>query len=149
MPGDPSGSGASPRAAETSRPPGGLPPGRDPELLDAMIKPFIEKTEELWARMFSQVLGSEQFAESMGQGLKSQLLLQRAFQDQMERYLQALNLPTRRDLEGLARDLAELKETVYRIEDRLVAMPSAPPRGRPGQRPRPAPEVGEADSGEP
>jgi hypothetical protein len=113
-----------------------------------MIKPFIEKTEEFWARMFSQVLGSEQFAESMGQGLKSQLLLQRAFQDQMERYLQALNLPTRRDLEGIVRDLAELKEAVYRIEDRLAAMPSAPPPRRPGRRPRSAVEAGEADSGE-
>lgn len=112
------------------------PPKKETELLDSLLKPLVERTEEWWAQMFSQVLGSEKFNEILGQTLKGQLLLQRAFQDQLDRYFKLLNLPSRGDLDAIVRELGELKAAVERLEARLEPTLSPPPRGAAGKRER-------------
>lgn len=96
-----------------------------PELL-TQWKQFLDQWIEAWSKVLGQAMGTEQFAKLMGQSLDQFLVAQapmkKAVDQQVEQALQALNLPSRSQVTGLAKQIVELEERIERIEDSIAAV---------------------------
>ena len=64
-------------------------------------------------------MSSPTFAETQGKVLETFLQAQRAVRDQMHRYLEAVNVPTREDIARLGELIVGLEEKVDQLDDRL------------------------------
>ena len=89
-------------------------------------KQFVDQSIEAWSRALGQVMNTEQFAEAMGKSLDQWLLSYAPVKKQadqgIEATLQALNLPTRTQVVGLAKQLVDLEERLDRLEDGIAAI---------------------------
>ncbi|OLB48235.1 MAG: hypothetical protein DMD98_09530 [Candidatus Rokuibacteriota bacterium] len=96
-----------------------------PELL-TQWKQFLDQWIEAWSKILGQAMGTEQFAKLMGQSLDQVLVLQAPFRKAAEQHteqaLQALGLPSRNQVTGVAKQIVELEERIERLEDRIDAV---------------------------
>ena len=95
-----------------------------PELL-TQWKQFLDQWIEAWSKVLGQAMGTEQFAKLMGQSLDQMLVAtapaKKVADQQIEQALQALNLPSRSQLTGIAKQLVELEDRIDRLEDSINA----------------------------
>lgn len=84
-------------------------------------KQFVDQSIEAWARALGQAMNTEAFAQMLGRYLDQYLVsygpAKKAVEQSAEGALQALGLPSRAQLTGLARQVVELDERVERLED--------------------------------
>lgn len=96
---------------------------------DAVRKWEIDVNE--WSSRFTE---TEQFGSIIGQATKMNLVAQKALGDRMEATLQALNLPSKAQLEAIAERLDAIEDTLTRIRvhieagSKTTATPAAKPR---------------------
>jgi hypothetical protein len=96
-----------------------------PDLM-AQWKQFLDQWIEAWSRVLGQAMSTESFAKLMGgsleQWLAAQAPVKKASDQALEQTLQGLNLATRTQLTGVAKQLVELEERLERVEDGIQAI---------------------------
>jgi hypothetical protein len=103
---------------------------------------FITDSERQWNAFFKEVLGTDQFSNSMNAWVEASLTVQRMVADQLERLYTTFNIPTHSDL-------VDLGERMKAIEDALVTLQAqtatkrggakrAAPRAKPPRTRKPA-----------
>jgi hypothetical protein len=96
-----------------------------PELM-SQWKQFLDQSIEAWSKALSQAMSTEAFAQMMGKTLDQWLVTQapakRLADQAVEAGLQALNLPSRTQVAGVAKQIVELEERLDRLDDRLAAL---------------------------
>jgi hypothetical protein len=89
-------------------------------------KQFLDQSIESWSRALGQVMNTDQFAQAMGKSLEQWMASYAPVKKQadqgIEATLQALNLPTRTQVVGLAKQLMDLEERLDRLEDGISAV---------------------------
>jgi hypothetical protein len=85
--------------------------------LAAQWKQFLDQWIEAWSRVLGQSMNTEAFAQMMGRSLEQTLAAQAP--DQM---LMNLNLASRTQLTGVAKQIVELEERLERVEDGVQAI---------------------------
>jgi polyhydroxyalkanoic acid synthase PhaR subunit len=110
-----------------------------------MWREWVAQSERQWNAFFNEVMGTEQYSQSMGRLMALSLDQQKSMSEAMGRYLGALNLPTRNDVFALGDRLAGIEKRLASIEERLErlvggeAVPaSAPSPPRPPRTKRPS-----------
>ena len=109
-----------------------------PDLLTEW-KNFLDQWLAAWDKTLAQVMQTEAFAEAVGKRLDQWLSVQapvrKAAAESMETMLQALGLPSRNQVVGIARQLMEFDDRLEDIEARLktlTALNDTRSRTRPG-----------------
>lgn len=96
-----------------------------PDLL-AQWKQFLDQSIEAWSRALGQAMGTEAFAQLLGRYLDQWLAacgpLKKATEQSVEAALQTLNVASRTQLTGVARQIVELEERIDRLEDGVAAV---------------------------
>jgi poly(hydroxyalkanoate) synthase III subunit E len=96
-----------------------------PDLI-SQWKQFLDQWVEAWSRVLGQLMGTEAFAQLMGRSLDqflgAQGPMKKAAEQSVDAALQALNLASRTQLTGVARQIVELEERVERVEDAIGAV---------------------------
>jgi Poly(R)-hydroxyalkanoic acid synthase subunit (PHA_synth_III_E) len=96
-----------------------------PDLM-AQWKQFLDQWIEAWSRVLGQAMNSETFAQQMGRSLDGWLAAQapvkKAVDQAVEQALVALNLASRTQLTGVAKQIVELEERLERVEDGIQAI---------------------------
>ena len=86
-------------------------------------KQLMDQTLEAWSRALSQVMGTDAFAQSLGKTLDQVLTasapMKKAADQSIESTLQALNLPSRSQLTGVAKQIVQLEERIDGLEETL------------------------------
>ena len=82
---------------------------------------FVSNWERSIDQFFNQMMGTEQFSQSMNEMQKFQLEFQKTFKDAMAAQLLAMNMPSRSDVMQIAEDIRQLDLRMARIEDKLSA----------------------------
>ena len=92
----------------------------------AQYKTFLDQWIEAWSRALGQAMGTDAFAKNLGgyldQWLASYGPAKKASEQAGEQMLQALGLPSRAQVTGVARQIVELEERLERLEDGLAAV---------------------------
>lgn len=86
---------------------------------------IVQKWEVEINEWSAKLTESEQFSAMMGQATKMNLVAQRAWAEQMESMLQALNLPSKSQIENITERLDRIEDNIERI--RLAADKPAEP----------------------
>jgi hypothetical protein len=73
------------------------------------FRQMAEQSEQQWNQYLNQMMGTEAFAGMMGRYMEGYLSYQQSLARNVERYLQAFNLPTRSDLTALGERIAGLE----------------------------------------
>lgn len=96
-----------------------------PDLL-AQWKQFLDQWIAAWGKVLEQAMGTEAFAQALGKYLEQWLALQapvrKAAAESSEAMLSALGIPSRSQVVGIARQLADLEDRIEGLEDRLGAL---------------------------
>ena len=92
----------------------------DPSPLDplALWRDMVSQFEKGANQLTNQATRSDQFTQGMGKAMSATLAAKKISDEVSTRYLTALNLPSRADIEALG-------ERLLAIEDRLIAMSAA------------------------
>src|SRR5215510_12080417 len=94
--------------------------------LTAQWKQFLDQSIEAWSKALSQAMSTEAFAQLMGKTLDQWLVSQapgkRMAEQSVETALQALNLPSRTQVAGVAKQIAELEDRLDRLDDAMGAL---------------------------
>lgn len=89
-------------------------------------KQFVDQWIAAWGKVLEQAMGTEAFAQVLGKYLDQWLSVQgpakKIAEESTEATLQALGVPSRRQVVGIARQLVDLEERVEGVEDRLAAL---------------------------
>jgi len=89
-------------------------------------KQFLDQWIEAWSKALGQAMGTEAFAQTLGSYLDRWLLAQgpakKAAEESAETLLQALGLPSRAQVAGVSRQLAEMDDRLERLEDGMAAL---------------------------
>ena len=100
----------------------------------AFFRDMLGQWEKMANSLGTDAMKREEFARGMQGATAASLQMQAAYKEQMEKALSAANLPTRTDIEALARRVDGIEATLARIEAALGAKPPAkkdkPTRGR-------------------
>lgn len=86
---------------------------------------FVQRWEREINDWSGKLTETEQFGSMMGQATKVQILVQKSFNDHMEKTLKALNLPTREQVDALGSRLADIEAQIEAL--RLSLNASSPP----------------------
>ena len=96
-----------------------------PELL-TQWKQFLDQWIAAWQKVLEQAMGTEAFAQALGKYLDQWLSLQgpikKVAEESTEATLQALGVPSRNQVVGIARQLVDLEDRIEGLEDRLGAL---------------------------
>jgi len=84
-----------------------------------LMKQWYDATNESWATVIGNIIGTEKFVESAGQFLESYASLYRTFRRANEEFFSNLQLPTRSDIARVAELVIEVENKVESIEDAL------------------------------
>ncbi|MCB1693521.1 MAG: hypothetical protein KDI19_12210 [Pseudomonadales bacterium] len=112
----------------------------------AQFQEYVTEWERSVDKFFNQLMGTEQFSQSMNQLQKLQLEFQKNFRDAMANQLVMMNIPSRDDLLNLAEQVRSLDDRMARIEAALSRLASAgenEPKRRGPARTRRPPGTGE------
>ena len=84
---------------------------------------FYDDWTKTWSGAASEMVASKKFADSMAQQLENSLsatqLMRTQMSQLMEQYLQQMNLPSRSEILGLARQLTKLEVRLDDVEAKL------------------------------
>lgn len=93
-----------------------------PDPVAGMLE-FYDNWSKSWASTMSDMVANERVAETMAQQLEGSLeywsLVKRQVGEVMEQYLQQMNLPTQRDIVGVAERLTSIEMRVDDIEAKI------------------------------
>lgn len=78
--------------------------------------------EKAMTQWWDTVLESPAFTETMGQGLAGHEKVRKAYEEQVDKNLQAMHLPTRKDLVRVAKICSLLEDRLLALEDRLLEL---------------------------
>jgi polyhydroxyalkanoic acid synthase PhaR subunit len=98
----------------------------------ALWRDWLVQSERQWNATLNELMGTDQFAQSMGRWMELYLGVQKSINESLGRALTGLNVPSRDDVAELGQRLAAIDERLARIETMLE-------RGDPAAN-RPAPE---------
>jgi hypothetical protein len=94
--------------------------------LAAQWKQFLDQWIEAWSRVLGQSMNTEAFAQMMGRSLEQTLAAQapvkKAGEQALDQMLMNLNLASRTQLTGVAKQIVELEERLERVEDGVQAI---------------------------
>ena len=94
--------------------------------LAAQWKQFLDQWIEAWSRVLGQAMNTEGFAQMMGRSLEQMLAAQapakKAGEQALDQLLVTLNLASRSQLTGVAKQIVELEERLERVEDGVQAI---------------------------
>jgi len=94
--------------------------------LAAQWKQFLDQWIEAWSRVLGQAMNTEGFAQMMGRSLEQMLAAQapmkKAGEQALDQALVTLNLASRSQVTGVAKQIVELEERMERIEDGVQAI---------------------------
>ena len=89
-------------------------------------KQFLDQSIETWSKALGQVMNTDAYAQAMGKALDQWLTsygpLKKSADQSIETTLQALNLPTRAQVTGLAKQMIDLEERLDRLDDGIAAV---------------------------
>ncbi len=115
-------------------------------------KAFLEQWLSAWDKALGDAMQTEAFAEAIGkhldQWLSVQAPIRKAATESMEASLQALGVPSRAQVVGIARQLMELDDRLEDIESRLAAISARlepKPKAAAGPRQRSTPRQPKAE----
>jgi polyhydroxyalkanoic acid synthase PhaR subunit len=98
------------------------------------------QSEQQWNEFFNQTMGTDAFASLMGRYLEGYLNLQKNLAQSVEKYLQAMNLPTRSDVTALGERLAAIESQLStlvaeqrKLEQRVATLADAGTRRKGGR----------------
>ena len=100
----------------------------------AQFQEYVTQWERSVDEFFNQLMGTEQFSQSMNQLQKLQLEFQKTFRNTMAEQMVHWNIPSRDDVLQLGEQVRSLDDRLARIESMLGKMagtgskPSGPPR---------------------
>jgi len=114
----------------------------------AAWREWVSQSERQWNAFFNQVMGSDQYTQSMGRLMEMYVTAQKGLGDMLERYFTTLNLATRTDVLALGERLVGIENRLTAIEAALrAASPrddalaaAAPSLARPPRTRKPPPE---------
>jgi len=96
-----------------------------PELL-TQWKQFLDQWIAAWQKVLEQAMGTEAFAQVLGkyldQWLSVQAPIKKVAEESTEATLQALGVPSRTQVVGIARQVVDLEDRIEGLEDRLGAL---------------------------
>ena len=96
-----------------------------PDLI-AQWKQFLDQWIEAWSKALGQTMGTENFAKMMGSSLDQMLNAmgpaKKAAQQQIDAALESMNIASRSQLTGVAKQIVELEERIDRVEDGISAI---------------------------
>jgi hypothetical protein len=89
----------------------------------AALHKFLDESLEMWTKALADIMGGEEYATAMGQLLSQNLAIQGAVKKAMEPYLEetlkAFNLPSRKQVLGVAEQLKTVESRIEGLEDRF------------------------------
>jgi hypothetical protein len=89
-------------------------------------KQFLDQWIDAWSKALGQAMNTEAYAQMMGRYLDQWLVanapLKKAAEQQIDQILQTLNVASRSQLTGVAKQIIELEERLERMEDMLGAI---------------------------
>ncbi|MFN2188429.1 MAG: hypothetical protein ACK2T3_06680 [Candidatus Promineifilaceae bacterium] len=93
-----------------------------PDPVAGMLE-FYDNWTKSWAKSMSDMIANERVAQTMAEQLEGSLeywsLVKRQVGEVMEQYLQQMNLPTQRDVIGVAERLTSIEMRVDDIEAKV------------------------------
>ena len=95
-----------------------------PDLLQ-LWRGWLTETERQWNSFFNDIMGTDSFARFLGGYTEAYSNLQRLLNQNMERYLNTINLPTRSDIVELGERLHAVEERVGSLEDAIGRLAGA------------------------
>ena len=92
-----------------------------PQLPDpfALWRQSYEQAEQAWTKALQQTTGSDAFGESLGRSLDSYLGFQKMLRENMQVYLESMNVPTRNDIARLGELIVNLENKIDELDDRI------------------------------
>lgn len=78
-----------------------------------------------WNEFFTSMMGTEAFAAANNRYMESFLDVQRLMGQSVERYLQAMNVPTRSDFTLLAERIATIEDRIEEIARKIDSLKKA------------------------
>jgi Poly(R)-hydroxyalkanoic acid synthase subunit (PHA_synth_III_E) len=94
--------------------------------LAAQWKQFLDQWIEAWSRVLGQAMNTEGFAQMMGRSLEQMLAAQapakKAGEQALDQMLANLNVASRSQLTGVAKQIVELEERLERVEEGVQAI---------------------------
>lgn len=104
----------------------------------AQMLSFWDDWTKTWSGAMSQVTGSKAFADTLAQQMQTTLtsagLARKQAGEAMEQYLQQMNMPTRKEVLGLAQRLAAIEMRLDDLDAKLDQVLDAVRRPRSGSR---------------
>jgi polyhydroxyalkanoic acid synthase PhaR subunit len=82
----------------------------------ALWRDWLVQSERQWNATLNELMGSDEFAQSMGRWTEIYLGVQKNLNDTLGRALTGLNVPNRDDVAELGQRLAAIEERLARIE---------------------------------
>jgi len=82
---------------------------------------YITDSERQWNAFFKEVLGTDQFSNTMNAWVEGTLTVQRIVADQLERLYSAFNIPTHGDLVDLGERMQAIEEKLTSLEALVAA----------------------------
>ena len=86
----------------------------------AAWRAWLTQSEQQWNAFLNQVMGTDQYTQSMGRMMEAYATIQKNMAEGMSRYLGALNMPTRTDILSLGDRLAMIEDRLAGIERMLA-----------------------------
>jgi hypothetical protein len=99
----------------------------------AWWRDWLVESERQWNSTLNELMGSDQFAQSMGRWMELYLGMQKNVNETLGRALTGLNVPNRDDVAELGRRLAAIEERLARMEtliERSTGVAAALPERR-------------------
>lgn len=90
-----------------------------PPDVSAAWRDWMTQSERQWNEFFNQMMGTEEFSQSMGRNLDVFLHFQKTMSEAMGPYLTAMNVPTRADVLALGDRLLAMENRLAAIEAQL------------------------------
>ena len=100
----------------------------------AQMIQFYDAMSKSWAKSMSEAVSSESFAKSMGEQMEGSLevaaLMRRQMGEVMEKYLEGMNLPSRKEVVNVAERLNKIEMALddldAKLDDVLETLASMP-----------------------
>ncbi len=80
---------------------------------------IYSQNEATWGKLLEQNMGTEAFAQMIGQTLDAYVSFQKALRDSMNRYLETMNLPSRDDFGRVGAQIVALEAKIDAVDEKL------------------------------
>ena len=97
-----------------------------PPDISAVWRDWATQSERQWNEFFNEMMGTDEFSQSLGRNLDVFLHFQKTMSEAMGPYLTALNVPTRTDVLTLGDRLQAIENRLAAIEANLSVLQAEP-----------------------